>query len=131
MLITGALVLLLGVAGAFAFLGQNDAASAGEPAGSVPVSETSLLGSLLAPDKQEILADGKVTRLEYIAATSAAVACIRAAGVPVLDPQWEGDRLVYTGGPFPSRAAVEEARPVLDGCYDEHLRGIDIVWANQ
>lgn len=124
-------MLLLGVAGTLAFLRQDDPASAGEPAGSVPISETSSLGSLLAPDKQEILADGKVTRLEYVAATDAAVACIRAAGIPVLDPQWEGDRLVYTSGPFPSRAAVEEARRVLDGCYDEHLRGIDIVWMNQ
>lgn len=38
--------------------------------------------------------------------------------------------MVYgDAGPFASKAELDAAKPVLDGCYVEHLRGMDVARA--
>lgn len=77
--------------------------------------------------------DGRITRDEYAAAMDAAVACIRDAGYPVIGPTWttspEGVEVYgYSVGPFDSKAALDESKPVHESCYVTHARGVDVAW---
>ncbi|MBI2767240.1 MAG: hypothetical protein HYX53_15190 [Chloroflexi bacterium] len=124
-------VIAVGAGGAAAFWPDrgDTARAADDPGVAVPNGEEGRLGATLDGAGKTALSDGKVTNTEYLDAANAAVACIRAAGFTVSDPMLVDGRYSYITSGFVSKTALDAAKPILDGCYNKNLRGIDGVAA--
>jgi|GEM_PF-4008734 len=123
-------VTLAAIAALAAVIAWPNSAGAGPDEGAqVPAGEVERIAQGAGPEQRAALEDGQVTNSEYVNAVYATVACIRAAGIPVSDPSWSGGRLEYTGGPFPTYEELQAAKPTMQACYEQHLRGLDLVQA--
>ena len=123
-------VAALAAVAVLAAMAWPGSAGAGPDEGAqVPAGEVERIAQGAGPEQQAALEDGQVTNSEYVNAVYATVACIRAAGIPVSDPSWSGGRLEYTGGPFPTYEELQAAKPIMQACYEQHLRGLDVVQA--
>ena len=123
------LALFTALAGAWlVFNGPGQGSAADNPGAAVPAGESDRLSAALVPGAKAALSDNKVTRDEYVAAVDATVACMRAAGIRVSDPVWSGGSLAYTSE-FPSQEGLSAGKAVTESCYEDYLRGIDIVWS--
>ena len=114
--------------GWFMFNGPDEGSAADNPGAAVPAGEGDRLGAALVPGAKAALSDNKVTRDEYVAAVDATVACMRAAGIRVSDPVWSGGSLAYTSE-FPRQEGLSAGKAKTESCYEDYLRGIDIVWS--
>ena len=90
----------------------------------VPQGELERLGG--GPEQQAALADGSVTQGEYSEAFQNTLHCLASAGIPYTVSNDVQGVPRYSAGPFESKADLDDAKPVIDGCYIEHLRGIDV-----
>lgn len=95
------------------------------------VEAASLINPSLRADKQAILADGIVTRDEYVGAVSSAHECATGAGLRVTEPKWEASgRLVFELGPYATHEELTAHSSAFNRCLDENVTGIDMVWRN-
>lgn len=93
----------------------------------VPAGEAERLGG--GELQQAALSDGRVTQAEYSEAYQRMFDCFDDAGIPyVVSTDWRGAPQ-YSAGPFNSKAALDAAKQVTDGCYAEHLRGAEVARA--
>lgn len=102
-------------------------ALADEGTAPVPTGEAERLGG--GAQQQTALADGSVTQAEYAAAFQLTLTCLDDAGIPYVVSSDSQGNPRYSAGPFASKADLDSAKPSLDGCYVEHLRGIDVARA--
>lgn len=93
----------------------------------VPAGEAERLGG--GAQQQTALADGSVTQAEYTAAFQRTLTCLDDAGIPYVVSNDSQGNPRYSAGPFASKADLDAAKPSLDSCYVEHLRGIDVARA--
>lgn len=93
----------------------------------MPAGEAERLGG--GEQQQAALSDGRVTQAEYSEAYQRMFECFDDADIPyVVSTDWRGAPQ-YSAGPFDSKAALDAAKQVTDGCYAEHLRGAEVVRA--
>lgn len=102
-------------------------AMADDGAAPVPSGEAQRLGG--GELQQTALADGTVTQSEYSDAFQQTLDCLDDAGIPYVVSNDSQGNPRYSAGPFDSKAELDAAKPTLDGCYVEHLRGIDVARA--
>lgn len=102
-------------------------ALADEGTAPVPAGEAERLGG--GAQQQVALGDGSVTQAEYAAAFQLTLTCLSDAGIPYVVSSDSQGNPRYSAGPFASKADLDAAKPSLDGCYVEHLRGIDVARA--
>ncbi|MCC7365259.1 MAG: hypothetical protein IT303_12895 [Dehalococcoidia bacterium] len=124
MLAAAAVAVVLAAA---AVVGVQLARSSEGERATVPPGEAERLGGDAV--QQAALGDGAVTMTEYEEGVHATIACYRAAGIPVMDPVWTDGRLDYQAGPFATKAELDAAKPVMEACYQAHLRGLDVTRA--
>jgi len=74
------------------------------------------------PEQKEILRDGVVTFDEYERAVLATIACLRDAGVEVIDirPSDDGTSIDFTYGGVPDEGA-DALEEVFNRCWDRHV----------
>lgn len=94
--------------------------------GSIPVpeGEAERLGG--GVEQQAALADGNVSQTEYSDAFQRTLDCLDEAGIPYVVSQDLQGKPQYSAGPFASKGESDAAKPIIDGCYFEHMRGIDV-----
>lgn len=114
-------------AGFVAFRVSGSESADGEKA-ALTANDLPLLGGDAV--QQAALADGAASQEDRRVAADATVSCIRDAGIQVSDPSWDGQRYRYSSGPFASKSELDSAKPVLERCYAEHLRGLDVMAAS-
>lgn len=102
-------------------------ALADEGTAPVPTDEAERLGG--GAQQQTALADGSVTQAEYTEAFQRTLTCLDDAGIPYVVSNDSQGNPRYSAGPFASKADLDAAKPSLDSCYVEHLRGIDVARA--
>lgn len=109
--------------------GQGGGADEGAPARvlTVPAVALSDLRSIAEPDVDEMLADGSVTFQEYEESVFKTVACIRAAGIAVPDPELRFQRKYYRYDFAIPGESSDELFPLVDGCL-EKWRPIEDAW---
>ncbi|MBI5949362.1 MAG: hypothetical protein HY875_14585 [Chloroflexi bacterium] len=93
----------------------------------VPAGEAERLGG--GAQQQAALADGSVTQAEYSEAFQRTLDCLRDAGIPFVVSNNSRGEPQYSAGPFASKGELDRAKPVVNGCYVEHLRGLDVAQA--
>lgn len=102
-------------------------AIADDGAAPVPTGEAQRLGG--GAEQQAALADGVIAKEEYTEAFQRTLACLDDAGISYTVSNDPGGNPRYSAGPFASKADLDAAKPVMDGCYVEHLRGMDVARA--
>lgn len=124
-LLTSAAAIAVVSVGAIALFGPRggQATAEGSPVVAVAANEAALLNVTLDAEGKAAFADGMITNSEYEAAVYAYVGCVRSHGIAITEPTWEGGRLNATAS-YKNR---ETAKPLIEACYDNHLRGIDVV----
>ena len=118
-------VAVLGSVVGFAATRSLPDATANDERPRLTAADVPLLGG--DATQQEALADLSASQEERRAGADAAVACIRAAGIAVSEPGWDGQQYKYTAGPFATKAELDAAKPTLNECYNAHLRGLEVV----
>jgi len=124
-----ALGVLVSVALAGIARGSMNRARAEDPPSIVEAA--ALLHPDLGYDSQAILADGKVTKEEYVAAVLAARDCSLAEGLRVTEARWEpSGRFIYELGGYDTRAELTEHSPAFNRCNEAFMSGIAMVYEN-
>lgn len=125
-LILISLALLVAVAGYAAFAVTADADD--QPS---VVDAAAMIHPDLGYDGQAILADGKVTEEEYVAAVLAARDCSIGEGLRVSEARWEASgRFVYELGGYDTHAELTEHSPAFNRCNEAYMSGIAMVYEN-
>lgn len=127
MLLALGLIASIGVGG-FTSLSTNGARATERP---TTIEAAAMIHPDLGYDGKAILADGKVTQDEYVAAVLAARDCSIAEGLRISEARWESSgRFVYELGGYDTREELTQASPAFNRCNEAYIGGIDTVWRN-